>query len=75
MLCEIHEGEGMGLYNAVNALAALSGSAVGGVIAGKVSYNAAWAMGAGGAGLGFLLSLFLKRMRTTRSPRDADAAG
>ncbi len=67
-LTALRPGEGMGDFNAVNALAGLSGSAMGGYIAGKTSYDAAWVMGAVGVGIGFLLSLSLKSTPTAATP-------
>jgi MFS family permease len=58
-----HEGQGTGLFNAANALAGLSGSAVGGFIAANEGFDAAWLFGAAGVGIGVLLSLFLQGLR------------
>jgi DHA1 family tetracycline resistance protein-like MFS transporter len=55
------EGESMGIFNAVTALAGVVGAALGGWVAGQWGYDAVSGVAAGGVGLGLLL-LFLFRL-------------
>jgi DHA1 family tetracycline resistance protein-like MFS transporter len=56
-LSPVGEGEGMGIFNAVTALAGVVGAALGGWVAGQWGYNAVSGLAAGGVGLGLLLLL------------------
>ena len=54
-LSPVGEGEGIGIFNAVTALAGVVGAALGGWVAGQWGYNAVSGLAAGGVGLGLLL--------------------
>jgi DHA1 family tetracycline resistance protein-like MFS transporter len=56
-LSPVGEGEGMGIFNAVTALAGVVGAALGGWVAGQWGYNAVSGLAAAGVGLGLLLLL------------------
>jgi MFS family permease len=71
-LSPVGEGEGMGIYNAVTAVAGVLGSVLGGWAAGLWSYNAASAMAAGGVALGLLLSTAV-RVRSAALPETPTA--
>jgi DHA1 family tetracycline resistance protein-like MFS transporter len=60
-LSPVGEGEGMGIFNAVTALAGVVGAALGGWVAGQWGYAAVSSLAVGGVGLGLLL-LFLVRL-------------
>jgi DHA1 family tetracycline resistance protein-like MFS transporter len=66
-LSSVGEGEGMGLFNAVTALAGVAGSALGGALAGRWGYLAVPALASGSIALGALLAL-VSRMSQERSP-------
>ncbi len=55
-LSPVGEGEGLGIFNAMNALANVLGAAFGGWVAGMWGYKFLAAMGVGGVTLGLLLS-------------------
>jgi predicted MFS family arabinose efflux permease len=60
-LSPVGEGEGLGIFNAVTAVAGVIGAALGGWVAGQWGYNAVSGLAAGGVGLGLLL-LFVFRL-------------
>jgi MFS family permease len=60
-LSPVGEGEGLGIFNAVTALAGVVGAALGGWVAGQWGYNAVSGLAAGGVGLGLLL-LFVGKL-------------
>jgi predicted MFS family arabinose efflux permease len=55
-LSVIGEGEGMGIFNAVTAVAGVMGATLGGWLAGRWGYTAALALAAVGVALGVLLT-------------------
>jgi predicted MFS family arabinose efflux permease len=56
-LSRSNEGEGMGVFNAVTALAGVIGAALGGWVAGRWGYNGATVVAIGGVATGLLLSI------------------
>jgi DHA1 family tetracycline resistance protein-like MFS transporter len=60
-LSPVGEGESMGIFNAVTALAGVVGAVLGGWVAGQWGYEAVSGVAAGSVGLGLLL-LFLFRL-------------
>jgi DHA1 family tetracycline resistance protein-like MFS transporter len=56
-LSPVGEGEGLGIFNAVTALAGVVGAGLGGWVAGQWGYSAVSGLAAGGVGLGLLLLL------------------
>jgi DHA1 family tetracycline resistance protein-like MFS transporter len=56
-LSPVGEGEGMGIFNAVTALAGVIGAVLGGWAAGQWGYTAVSSLAVGGVGLGLLLLL------------------
>jgi DHA1 family tetracycline resistance protein-like MFS transporter len=70
----ISEGEGMGLYNAITALAGVAGAALGGWSSGQWGYIAAPALAGGSVALGLLLVLPspLSRETTIADSRRSD---
>ena len=63
-LSPVGEGEGMGIFNAVNALAGVIGAIAGGWAAGRWGYRAPSVLAVVGVGLGLLLSLAFLRKET-----------
>jgi MFS family permease len=62
----VGEGEGLGIYNATNALAGVAGAALGGWAAGLWGYNFIVTLAIGGAVLGLILSFLLPAVRAKR---------
>lgn len=60
VLTPVEEGEAMGIYMAVNAVAGMAGAALGGWAAARWGYNTAAVMGVAGTGAALLLSLPLR---------------
>ncbi|MDD5369283.1 MAG: MFS transporter [Anaerolineaceae bacterium] len=58
-LSPVGEGEGLGIFNATNALAGVMGAALGGWVAGFWGYNFIAVVAVVGVALGLVLSLFL----------------
>jgi predicted MFS family arabinose efflux permease len=56
-LSPVGQGEGMGIFNAVTALAGVIGAALGGWIAEGWGYNGALVLAIGGVGLGLVLTI------------------
>ncbi len=59
-LSRVGEGEGMGIFNAVNSLAGVLGAALGGLVAVLWGYNFLTSMAVVGIGLGIILTLGLR---------------
>jgi DHA1 family tetracycline resistance protein-like MFS transporter len=59
----VGEGEGLGIYNATNALAGVLGASLGGWVAGLWGYNSIAALAVGGITLGLVLSFLLPTVR------------
>jgi predicted MFS family arabinose efflux permease len=64
-LSTIGEGEGMGIFNAVTAVAGVMGAALGGWLAGRWGYSAALILAVVGVALGVLLTFTGEQMRHT----------
>jgi predicted MFS family arabinose efflux permease len=62
-LARRHEGEGLGVFNAVSSLAGMLGAALGGWLAVQWGYNAACGLAALGITLGLCLSLTIRPKR------------
>ena len=69
-LSQQDEGEGMGIFNAVNSLAGVIGAAFGGLIAGLWGYRFIAVLAVGGIGIGLLLSLLLPVFSTKSNATD-----
>ncbi len=65
-LSEVGEGQGLGIYNATNALAGVAGAALGGWAAQLWGYNFIVALAVGGAALGVILSIMLPAVRAKK---------
>ena len=63
-LSPVEEGEGIGIFNAVNALAGVIGAALGGWVAGRWGYAATALVAVIGVTCGLLLSIWLKENKT-----------
>jgi DHA1 family tetracycline resistance protein-like MFS transporter len=68
-LSPVGEGEGLGLFNATNALAGVIGAALGGWVAGVWGYNFIAGVAVAGLALGLLLSFWLSAVRTKAKDR------
>jgi predicted MFS family arabinose efflux permease len=64
-LSTIGEGESLGIFNAVTAVAGVMGAVLGGWIAGRWGYNAALALAVVGVALGVLLTFAGGQIRHT----------
>ena len=58
-LSPVGEGEGLGIFNATNALAGVIGASLGGWVAGRWGYSSIAALAVAGVGLGLVLSFLL----------------
>jgi predicted MFS family arabinose efflux permease len=68
-LSPVGEGEGLGLFNAVYALAGVVGAAFGGWAAGRWGYNVATALAVTGVGLGLLITFLSHIARSSPESR------
>jgi predicted MFS family arabinose efflux permease len=63
-LSPVGEGEGMGLYKAVSALAGVLGAALGGALADRWGYGTSLGLAVAGVALALLLSIQIRPVRT-----------
>jgi MFS transporter, DHA1 family, tetracycline resistance protein len=66
------EGEGMGIFNAVNALANIAGAAAGGWLAGALGYASLIGLAAAGAAGGLFLAVWVRPAPPAASAEGAD---